>query len=137
MSVIILDKPVKKVFVGLQQKATNDQEIREYLEEIGVTYLTQDTYPFTPNLLQFDNAVYVLNEKLLCNVDYEDDMYIVENELLNIHVWGETREDAEIAFAFNFHSLYLNFALEKDDKLSPDAILLKNKLLKIVKKTML
>ena len=39
MSVIILDKPVKKVFVGLQQKATNDQEIREYLEEIGVTYL--------------------------------------------------------------------------------------------------
>ena len=93
MSVTILDKPVKKIFVGLQQKATNDQEIREYLEEIGVTYLTQDTYPFTPNLLQFDNAVYVLNEKLLCNVDYEDDMYVVENELLNICVWGETRED--------------------------------------------
>ena len=68
---------------------------------------------------------------------FRSDTYIVENELLNICVWGETREDAEIAFAFNFHSLYLNFALEKDNKLSPDAILLKNKLLKIVKKTML
>ena len=40
----------------------------------------------------------------------------------------------ENAFSFTFHSLYQNFAVEKDEKLSRESQLLKKNLLNIVKK---
>jgi hypothetical protein len=61
-------------------------------------------------------------------------MYVIQNEELDITVWGESREEAEDSFAFTFHSLYQNFATEIDSKLSKDAKSLKENLLKTVKK---
>ncbi len=58
--------------------------------------------------------------------------YILKNDLLDICVWGDTREDVESAFTFSFHALYENFALENDDKLSSESKKLKNNLLKFV-----
>ena len=87
----------------------------------------------TINMIQFDNLNYVLNEKLNCVVDYEDENYTIKNELLDITVWGDTREEVETAFAFSFHALYENFVKEEDVKLSSESKILKNKLLKIVK----
>lgn len=98
-----------------------------------VEELEHDTYPFKPNMIQFDNFVYIFNEKLHCDVDFEDDSYIIKNKFLDLCVWGDTREDVETAFAFSFHALYENFALENDDKLSLESKELKNKLLKLVK----
>ena len=98
-----------------------------------VEELEHDTYPFKPTMLRFDGLIYILNDKLDCVVDFEDDTYTIKNELLDLSVWGETREDVESAFAFSFHALYDNFALEDDKKLSSKSIELKNILLKLVK----
>jgi hypothetical protein len=93
----------------------------------------RETYPFHPNIIPFDNMIYVLHGRLNCEVSYESGHYFIENEFLDIEVWGETREAAENAFAFSFHALYTNFAKEADAKLSKTAKILKTNLLKIVK----
>ena len=98
-----------------------------------VEEMEYDTYPFKPNMIQFEGTVYVLNEKLNSVVEYEDDCYTIKNELLDIFVFGDTREEVEIAFAFNFHAIYENFVLEHDEKLSSESKELKNKLLKLIK----
>jgi hypothetical protein len=92
-----------------------------------------DTYPFNPDILKFDTIVYIFNKKLNCIVGYQDDSYTIKNKLLDICVWGNTRDEAETAFVFSFNALYENFALKNDSKLSPEAKKLKTKLLKLVK----
>ena len=73
-----------------------------------------------------------MKEKLECNVQFEDNLYFIENENLDLTVWAETREEVEKAFNFEFYSLYLNYALESDDMLTPKAILLKGKILSLI-----
>jgi hypothetical protein len=100
-----------------------------YLEE-----LEHETYPYKPNSIVFENTAYSLNKKVDCQVDFEDNMYVIQNNEFDITVWGNTREEAEYSFSFTFHSLYQNYAVENDAKLSSDAKKLKENLLKIVKK---
>ena len=78
----------------------------------------QDTYPFKPQYLAFNGVSYILKEKLNATVSFEEGNYIISNELLNISVWGHTRDEAEEAFAFAFHSLVENFAKESDKNLT-------------------
>ncbi|WP_428656452.1 hypothetical protein [Runella sp.] len=96
--------------------------------------LDHETYPYKPNTIAFENTVYILNKRIDCQVEFEDGMYVIQNLEYDITVWGETREEAEYSFGFTFHSLYQNFALEEDKKLSKAAILLKENLIKTVKK---
>lgn len=102
-----------------------------FLEE-----LEHETYPYKPSSIVFENVAYNLNKRIDCQVCFEDQMYIIQNQEFDITVWGDTREEAEISFAFTFHSLYQNFAIEDDTKLSEDAQRLKQKLLKTVKKVL-
>jgi hypothetical protein len=96
--------------------------------------LEHETYPFKPSSIVFENTAYDLHKRIECQVDFEDDMYMIQNQDFDITVWGQSRAEAEFSFAFTFHSLYQNFALEDDNKLSTNAKKLKQKLLEIVKK---
>ncbi len=100
-----------------------------FLEE-----LEHETYPYKPSSIVFEDTAYDLNKRLDCQVDFEEGMYIIQNQEFDITVWGESREEAEYSFAFTFHSLYQNFATESDSKLSQKAKSLKANLLKTVKK---
>ena len=133
----------ESVQVTFDKKSFSDEQLLKLLNFLGVGVkekkdnesidLKQDTYPFKPNVIRYGNSVFVLNDKLDCIVDYEDDSFSIKNELLDINVWGDTREEAETAFSFSFYALYENFALEIDAKLSLESRELKKKLLKIVK----
>ena len=90
--------------------------------------LEHEIYPFTPSKIIFEDTEYLLNEPLQCKVTYEEDNYIIRNEVFDITVWGETRELAEDAFQFSFHSLVEKFYNEADRKLSNKAKDLKSKL---------
>ncbi|MBK9935268.1 MAG: hypothetical protein IPP61_05045 [Cytophagaceae bacterium] len=98
-----------------------------YFEE-----LEHETYPYKPDLIKFDKKIYSLNVKLDCDVNFEENQYIIHNDFLDITVWGESREEAEEAFNFSFHSTYINYVFEEDQYLSEEAILLKNKIKSIV-----
>jgi hypothetical protein len=99
-----------------------------YIEE-----LEHDTYPFKPDIIKYENLIYNLKQKLDCVVIYEDDSYIISNDLLEIRVWGDTREEAVDAFCFTFSALYQNFAKESDEMLTEKAKIIKSTLLNIVK----
>jgi hypothetical protein len=95
--------------------------------------LEHDIYPFKPELIKFEENIFVLKQPLSCEVDYKDSMYFIKNNELDIVVWGETRPEVEEAFNFSFYSLYYNFYKENDKNLSEEAIVLKKTLKSIIK----
>lgn len=101
-----------------------------YFEE-----LEHETYPYKPNLIKFDGHIYSLSENLSCEIDFQDGIYIIKNDYLDIIAWGQSREEVEEAFNFSFHSSYINYALENDEALSDEAKELKHKMNKLVKAT--
>lgn len=108
----------------------NQRNLKEilYFEE-----LEHDTYPFKPELIKFEETIFVFNKNLDCIVEFEDDNYVIKNEDLDIIVWGESRKKVEEAFCFSFYSIYKNFYLEDNKNLSNEAIQLKEKLKSIIK----
>ena len=113
--------------------ALKKHRLKRVLQDVG-KIIPEDTYPFKPQYLTFKGVNYILREKLNTIVSYEDGHYIISNELLNITVWGETRDEAEEAFAFAFHSLYENFAKENDKNLTPQSRRLKQTLKNLIAK---
>ena len=96
--------------------------------------LEHDTYPFKPDLIKYQNKIFVLNKNLDCVVEFEEGNYFIKNNELDIIVWGETRKEVEEAFSFSFYSIYLNYYDEEDTKLSDESILFKKELRKLIKK---
>jgi hypothetical protein len=93
----------------------------------------KETYPYAPDVIRFDDKIYILSKKLDCNVVFENDVYIITNEFLDITVWGESRVTAEQAFSFTFSALYQNYINEDDVNLSEKAKNIKIKLKNLVK----
>lgn len=106
-------------------------KIKKVLYQEEVEY---DTYPFRPETIVFDNKIILLNNKLLCDVEFTDNLYYISYVPFNINVWGDTRDEAEAAFNFSFYALYENYVQEEDSALSASAIVLKSKLIKAIKK---
>jgi len=94
--------------------------------------LEHETYPFKPDVIAFGKYIFKLFEKLECNVYFEDNLYYIENESLDLNVWADTREEVEKAFYFQFYSLYINYGLESNENLTLKAIALKNKILGLI-----
>ena len=63
----------------------------------------------------------------------EANTLITTNTEFDILAWGDTFEEAEVAFNFCFYALYHNFCLEIDENLSEEAIELKNELNSLIK----
>lgn len=131
------EKPVyrfAKIYAKIGGKETaTDLSKKDIKKVFLIEEMEHGTYPFSPDIIKYDEKLYVLHEKLTCDVNFENQVYVVSFSPLNLCVWGVTREEAETAFNFSFHALYQNFALAEDETLSEEAIVLKNKLLAIVK----
>lgn len=81
--------------------------------------------------INYDYVISQLKNKLGYQVQFEEDNYIFTNDLLDITVWGNTRDEAEQAFSFALSALYQNYAIESDDKLTQEAKAIKAKLLEL------
>ena len=90
--------------------------------------LEHETYPFKPDMIKYEKRTFIFSHKLVCEVRFEDDMYFISYPELDICVWGETREQTELAFSFAFNALYENYALEENSNLSEKALAIKTKL---------
>lgn len=106
-------------------------KIKKVLYQEEVEY---DIYPFRPETILFDNKIILLNNKLICDIEFTDNLYYISYEPFNITVWGDTRDEAEAAFNFSFYAIYENYVLAEDSSLSEKAIVLKSKLIKAIKK---
>jgi hypothetical protein len=123
-----------KIYAKIGGKdASADLGKKDIKKVLLIEEMEHGTYPYHPDIVKHDEKLYVLHEKLACEVNFENQAYLIAFPPLDLCVWGATREEAEAAFNFSFHALYQNFALERDDSLSKEAIVMKNKLLTIVK----
>lgn len=121
------DLQIQKSGDSLKQKNGNKKKSL-ILEEFE-----NKTYPYAPDVIRFDDKIYVLSEKLDCKVVFENDFFIITNELFDITVWGDSRTEAEKAFSFTFSALYQNYVNDDDVNLSETAKNIKIKLKQIVK----
>lgn len=123
-----------KIYAKIGGKdASTDLSKKDIKKVLLIEEMEHGTYPYNPDIIKYEEKLYVLHEKLDCKVIFENQVYFMTFKPLQISAWGATREEAEAAFNFSFHALYQNFALESDDALSQEAISLKNKLLTSVK----
>jgi len=112
---------------------TLDLNKKNISEVLFLEKLEHDTYPFKPEIIKFQETIFVLNRNLDCTIDYEEDNYIIKNEELDIVVWGDSRKEVEEAFCFSFYSIYQNYCIEVNSNLSDEAILLKEKMYSLIK----
>jgi hypothetical protein len=82
--------------------------------------------------LIYESHFFSFKKSIQCKLSFKENHFRLNNDLLNISVWGSNEEEAIDAFNFQFYSLYLNFALENDNNLSDEAIKLKSKLLDLI-----
>lgn len=123
-----------KIYAKIGGKdASADLSKKDIKKVLLIEEMEHGTYPYSPDIIKYDEKLYVLHDKLSCDVNFENQAYVITFPPLDICVWGTAREEAEAAFNFTFHALYQNFGLEQDEALSDEAIVLKNKLLTIVK----
>jgi hypothetical protein len=123
-----------QVFVKIRKGEDRPKLTKKNVKEIlYYEELEHETYPYKPDILKYNEKIFLLNKKLDCQVEYEDDSYIIKNEELDIVVWGSSREEVEEAFSFSFYALYLNYFLEENENLSDEARELKSKLAAIIK----
>jgi len=83
---------------------------------------------FNPSFIFFDNHYYYLRKNLNCRLSKKNNIYTIDCPLLKLKVFGKTKEEVVSAFNFSFHSLYVNFVNEDENKLSKGAKRLRNKL---------
>jgi len=121
-----------KVKVQDDDNPLKKQNIKKVLYQEPMEY---DTYPFKPKTISCDDTTYILKKELDCTVEYEDGNYAISYDPLDISVWGETRKEAEEAFNFSFHALFVNYAKEANKNLSKKAIQLKKSLQSLIQKT--
>ena len=83
---------------------------------------------FRPDVLRYDEHVFVLRRLLEARAWQEGETWFVQCEALDLMVWGESRDQAEEAFSFAFYAHYLNYYLADDRQLAPDALAYKGRL---------
>ncbi|GAB7387109.1 hypothetical protein BSNK01_09450 [Bacillaceae bacterium] len=83
--------------------------------------------------VRWGTRVFQLHEALQVFIDHEEDQWSLECEHLGIRVFGERFETVLEAFYEEFSMLWDEYALEEDNRLTLDAVKLKNRLVKLVK----
>lgn len=126
----------RNVVAYMQVRAKDDGNLdlsRKGIKQVFyVEDMEKDTYPFRPDILRYDEYLFILNNRLVTHISIEDDLFFIANDELDITVWGSSREEAEEAFAFSFYALYLNYCLEEDENLDEGAQELKRLLKSLI-----
>ena len=95
-----------------------------------------ELHPFRPDIFRYNGKIFLLKDRLECDIEYKDNFYFIKYKPLEISVWSATRDEVEDAFYFSFYSLYEDFVLEDDKNLSTKAIALKGRLKKLINKVL-
>lgn len=98
----------------------------KYSKVLATQKLERPVYPYQLNEIKLNNKLYLLKKVLSAEVTYEDNLFYIKYPDLNIEVWGEDRVEAEEAFNFMLKNVITNIYLEKDEKLTPKAQIVKS-----------
>ncbi len=90
--------------------------------------------PFRLKAFSWDNRRFILKRTLSCQPDFRNGLWVYECELLGLHAYAETREQAFRDFHEEFAAIWDGVAQEEDKALAPDALALKAELLNLVER---
>lgn len=126
----------RNIVAYLQVRTKDDGDLdlsRKGIKQVFyVEEMEKDAYPFRPDVLRYDEYLFILNRKLVTQISIEDGLFVIISDELDITVWGSAREEAEEAFAFSFYALYLNYCIEEDENLDEGAQELKETLKSLI-----
>ena len=91
-------------------------------------------YPLQLHRIIHDGTEIILKDSITAEVTYEmeERLFYISYPDLNILVWGDSREDAEEAFQFNFIALIQTIYNENDSNLTNKAKVIKKKLTNLI-----
>lgn len=105
------------------------QEISEVFSVDTIVLL-----PFRLKAFLWDDKRFILKSAVSCQPDFRSGLWVYECELLGLHAYAETREQAFRDFHEEFAAIWEGVAQERDEALAPDALALKTLLLNLVEK---
>lgn len=91
------------------------------------------TEVFAPSVLRFDDMIFVLENTLSCDTIFSGEGCVIAHRDLGIHVWGETREEAERAFSYQFYMFYHRYYTREAEDLNEKGKRIKKKMERLVK----
>ena len=125
--------------VVIYAKAEGDPDLfgekkLKVVKRLAVEELQHETYPHQFHTVGFGGVSVHLNRTHSAEVRFDEEtaQYHVQFPDLDIHTWGDTRNDAVEAFEFSFTDLVQEFHDAKDADLTPKARQLKKKLREMV-----
>lgn len=119
--------PIQNLEYSTEKETMKDVVINFDLNE---TYFEEKT--FNIPVVFFEGHFFQFNKPLKCQIEIVEDIVFIYNKLLDIRVWGNSKNEAIEAFNFTFYSLYKNFAQEDDKNLTLGAKKVKEKLNNLV-----
>lgn len=88
---------------------------------------------FKKSIFKWGIIEYKLKKPIICSKKFEDGLWIIECDKYNLHVFNESEMEAELQLNEQFIILCDGLLNERDDKLTKDAIKLRNKIKEDIK----
>ncbi|QQS29585.1 MAG: hypothetical protein IPM47_01135 [Sphingobacteriales bacterium] len=88
---------------------------------------------YAPTIIETDNVKYILNTPLMCDLEKEENYYVITNEMLDITGTGLTIDEAKASFNQEFDHIYTRYNQLKDENLSERILNIKRMLQTLVK----
>lgn len=110
-------EPIEEIIFARQKRITKGNKSRvQTLEQYSPNKAISLSY--APNTIELDTKTYRLNFPLRCNLEHEDDYYIITCEMLDIIGTGLTEEEAEANFNQEFDFIFTRYNELNDANLS-------------------
>ncbi len=112
-----------------------DGKIKKWEETFEDTELDLNPdHVWRPQQIRAKVKIFHLTHPIACVIEKRDDLLFSEDANLGIIAYGESREDVIREFSEEFAVLWDVIAQEEDNLLTQDALALKGKLMKLVRK---
>lgn len=120
------------------ESSKSEPDLVEFISDpsdpIDIRYILDKENPVLKELTVFkleslnQNSSLKLLRSLELEAEFENGLYILDNDLFNLFSFGKTVDEALCSLETQFEILWENYVLEDDEKLTVGAIELKNQL---------
>ena len=130
-----IEEPTLKFVEAKGMAQMENGDIKKWVETYEVSELDLDPdHVWRPSKIRAKGKLFHLAHPIACVIEKQDDLLFSEDANLGIIAYGDSREEVIREFSEEFAVLWDVIAQEEDNLLTQDALSLKRKLIKLVRK---
>ena len=130
-----IEEPTLKFVEAKGMAQMENGDIKKWVETYEVSELDLDPdHDWRPSKIRAKGKLFHLAHPIACVIEKQDDLLFSEDANLGIIAYGDSREEVIREFSEEFAVLWDVIAQEEDNLLTQDALSLKRKLIKLVRK---